>query len=308
MQAVIQNSFKGINDLQIKTLPDSQLSPLSAMIETHYTPILPWDWLMEEGRLQQLNPVKIPRIIGYGFAGVVVQVGSMRNRSLINQKVVGVHPGGSHVTTINSKIPPLLFSVPSNVDLAAAVTIIGGADAALMAQWQSHIHAHDIVLVIGASGGVGTYLIQLLKLTQAKVIAIARTQSHRQLIELGADYVVDYQYDFKEQLQEVPVPNKVIDCVGSAVLLDTIVQQYDELQIFSLSRQHYRTLKTSQTFNFSNQNIGLKGYQQLLQMLSTGQIQAVIQTQFNFRDVKQAQQVSKSQPSQGRILLNYKRN
>ncbi len=305
MRAIIQKSYNGINDLAIETVADPTLSPLSAIIRTKFTPILPYNWMTEEGALMDIRPTKLPMVIGYGFAGVVEKVGMLRNSHLVGKRVIGANMSGSNAELINSQLPPLLFEVPDAVKLADAATVIGGADAALFAVNKAHVQNNETVLITGASGGVGTYLIQFLKRLGATVIALGSDQNITFLRDLGADYVVNYEQNLSNALKAAPQPTKIIDTVGSTGLLDTLTTNYEALQILSLSLPNYRTKKNGQSFSFGSGNIGLSGYKQILQLLATHQLQPVVQDIYPYDEVIKAQTVSKYQHSHGRILLSF---
>ncbi|GHP13309.1 NADPH:quinone reductase [Lentilactobacillus fungorum] len=305
MKAIIQRSYNGNDDLIIDNLATPKVAPMSALVRTQYTPVLPYDWLTEEGKLIGMRPTQLPMVISYGFVGVVEQVGMLRNHRLVGKPVIGAQMTGAAAEFINSQIPPLLFEIPQSVNLADAATLIGGADAAQLAVNDIKATKNEVILITGASGGVGTYLIQLLKHEHVTVIALANRHNVSFLRELGADYVVDYNDDLAKQLADVPRATKVIDTVGTTALLDQLSGYYDELAIFSLSRPTYTPQKPVQTFRFGNGNIGIAGYHKLISLLAAGEISGVVQQTFDFEVVKQAQHVSKEQHARGRILLKY---
>lgn len=305
MNGIVQQDYTGISGLKIKSLPDPVKHPLSAIIETRFTPVLPYDILIEEGKLSDLKPVKLPMVIGYGFGGIVQDVGELRDRDLIGQKVIGATLNGSNSELINSTIPPLLFRVPDGVTLADATTIIGGGDAALYATNQINATSQDTVLITGAAGSVGTYLIQLLGNLGATVVAMGHSSNHEFLYEVGASFVIDYDQPLKPQLADVPPINKIIDSVGSAALLDQLTDYEDALTIFSLSLTHYQSHKQDQSFSFGNGSVGLRGYHDLLRQLAHGTLKAYVQRNYPFTDVKAAQRALKTQHSRGRRLLQY---
>ncbi|MFD1418300.1 NADP-dependent oxidoreductase [Companilactobacillus keshanensis] len=297
MQAIIQDSYNGIDDLKIREVTDPKLSPLSVLIETKFTPVLPYDWRTETGELQNIRPVKLPMVIGYGFSGVVKNVGSLRNNNLIGQKVIGASISGSNSTLVDSRIPPLLFKVPENVDLDVAVTIIGGADTALGTMNKLHLNENDTVLIIGASGGIGTYMIQLLKLQNATVVAIGHKSNVEFLKSVGADEVIDYTTEIEKQLSICSNITKVIDTAGNIDLLKMISKLFPTIKIVSIATDRFG--------QFIQPNILPNDYVQLLSMLSDKSLRAYIQEKFYYQDVKEAQYKSKNSHSQGRILLSY---
>lgn len=301
MQAIIQESFNGLSDLKVREIFDPKISPLSVLIRTKYTPVLPYDWRTESGELKQMRPVKLPMVIGYGFAGVVEKIGSLRSGDLVGKKVIGASMNGSASTLIDSRIPPLLFLVPENVELKDAATIIGGADAALGIINRVRIEPDDFVLVTGASGGIGTYLIQLLKQIGTKVIAIGHSSNIEFLEQLGADIVVDYTNDIFQQLQKIGNVTKVIDTAGSIKILEMVSSIFPSNAIISVAITNFN----SKQFSFIHPNIYPNDYQNLLKMLSTGELHSYIQEVFDYRDVIQAQTLSRDTHSQGRILLKY---
>lgn len=305
MKTIVQTNYSGVDSLQLVDAPEKPVSPLSVIVKNQFIPVLPYDWETEYGLLKAIRPVQLPMVIGYGFGGVVEEVGLLRDKNLIGQKVIGAQLNGAARETINSQIPPLLFKVPDNVALRDAVTIIGGADAALNAVNVSDVKADDVVLVTGASGGVGTYLIQLLKRQGAQVIALASEDNRQFVQEQGADLVLNYEQELTSQLAESPHFNKIIDTVGRADLLDLISANSEALDILSLSMTSYQPRNAEQNFTFSHDSIGISGYKQLLKMMADGEIHAVIQEIFPFEDVKKAHLQSKDGHSRGRILLTF---
>ncbi|WP_137597754.1 quinone oxidoreductase family protein [Paucilactobacillus kaifaensis] len=203
MKRITQNSFTGIEALTITETAPPIKTPFSAIIENKYTPVLPWDWLSEKGQLQSIHPVNLPTTIGFSFAGIVREVGLLRNTNLIGKAVFGANPGGTAGELVNSQIPPLLFEIPTGVDLQQAATIIGGADTA----WHAvndvlHVNQNDHILIIGASGGVGQYLLQLSKLHNATITSVVSESSQQFVVKLGSDEVVVYDNNLENQLNK----------------------------------------------------------------------------------------------------------
>jgi len=304
IQAIQQQSYQGIDDLQLTTRPVPKLNPLAVRIETRYTPVMPYDILTETGQLQQIRPVKLPMVLGYGFGGIVREVGRLRQPSLLNQPVIGIQPSGSHQEQLLSTLPPLLFRVPQGVSLAAATTLIGGADAAYFAFKKSRLQAGDTVLITGASGSVGTYLIQLAHLFGVHTVAVGHTSRHDLLAQLGAEQIIDYDRPLIDQANSLTTVTQVIDLAGATTLLDRLTPYLGPIRIWSLVQPHYRP-RSQQAFTFISGAIMPNDYQWLLRQLAQQKLTAVIQEQHPFTAVKTAQHHLLDQHSAGRILLTY---
>ncbi|WP_143461939.1 MDR/zinc-dependent alcohol dehydrogenase-like family protein [Levilactobacillus enshiensis] len=304
MQAIVQDSYQGIDALKLVNQPTPHLSPLGVGIETRYTPVMPYDVLTETGQLHQLRPVRLPIVVGYGFGGIVRQVGRLRNARLRNQPVIGVHLQGSHQEQLVSTVPPLLFPVPENVSLAAATTLIGGADAAYFAVKKSHLQPGATILVTGASGGVGTYLIQLLRLFGQHVIAVGHSSRHDFLRELGADQVVAYDRPLTNQIAGFNAVTQIIDLAGSVTLLDQLTANLVSAPILSLALQRYSS-PSKLPFAFASGAISPGDYRWLLAQLAQHTLKAMIQAQLPFTAVKTAQHHLLADHAAGRILLTY---
>lgn len=305
MQAIVQTSYQGIDALQITTRPLPRLNPLAVRVETRYTPVMPYDVLTENGDLKQLRPVKLPIVVGYGFGGIVREVGQLRNKRLLNQPVIGVQPAGSNQEQLVSSLPPLLFPVPQGVSLASATTLIGGADAAYFAFKKSHLRAGQTVLITGASGSVGSYLLQLARLFHVKTIAVGHSSRHKFLHGLGAEQVLDYDRSLSAQTLSFSTVSQIIDLAGNPQLLNRLAAQLGAVKILSLALPQYHPQRPRQTFSFASGAILPGDYRWLLSQLAKGQLTAAIQEQLPYTAVKAAQHHLGDTHAAGRILLTY---
>jgi len=305
MQAIVQDSYNGIDALTLVTKPTPKLlNPLAVRVDTHFTPVMPYDVLTETGQLKQRRPVKLPIVVGYGFGGIVREVGQLRNARFRNQPVIGIQLAGSHQEQLLSALPPLLVPVPQGVSLADATTVIGGADAAYFALKKSRLTAGETVLITGATGSVGTYLVQLARLAGCHVIAVGHSSRHALLTDLGAEHVLDYDRPLEEQLTTTNV-DQLIDLAGNTSLLDHLSAELGPVNILSLALPDYQPAFPEQAFTFASGAITPGNYRWLLDQLATGTLTAVIQKRLPFTAVKTAQHHLMTEHSAGRILLTY---
>lgn len=157
-------------------------------------------------RLVQLNS-GLPKsgILGNAIAGIVEKVGA---------DVVNVRVGEAVVVdTSNANFGGLaeyaiaqassVVNIPESVSFEDASACPVASTTALDALTQfKAVQENDKVLIIGASGGVGTFTVQLAKYFKAHVTAVCSTHNVEMVHELKADHVINYQTDDLHQLNE----------------------------------------------------------------------------------------------------------
>jgi NADPH:quinone reductase-like Zn-dependent oxidoreductase len=130
-------------------------------------------------------------VAGRDVAGTVAAVGPAVTRFAVGDEVYGVAPGSFAEYAVGRE--DRLARKPANLSFvqAAAVPVSGGT--ALRALRDvGRVHDGQTVLVIGASGGVGTFAVQLAKAFGAQVTGVCSTAKLDLVSSLGADHVVDY--------------------------------------------------------------------------------------------------------------------
>lgn len=182
----------------------------------------PVDWKIREGWLKDFIPVQFPAILGWDMAGEVVANGFAARRFTPGEAVYAYarRPAIAHGTYAEYIALPeaYLARKPANVSFEEAA----GVPLAGLTAWQSlfdaaQLKAGESVLVLGASGGVGTFAVQLARIAGAKVVGVASARNHAYLQELGAAHAVDYRQEDWTEAVRAAVPGGVdviLDCVG----------------------------------------------------------------------------------------------
>jgi NADPH:quinone reductase-like Zn-dependent oxidoreductase len=133
-------------------------------------------------------------ISGRDVAGTVDRVGAAVTRFAVGDEVYGM-AGGSFAEYAVAKEGKLALK-PETLSFAQAAVVPISAGTALQALVDAgRIQAGQSVLVIGASGGVGTYAVQLAKAFDAHVTGVCSTAKVDLVASLGADRVLDYRHD-----------------------------------------------------------------------------------------------------------------
>jgi alcohol dehydrogenase len=158
----------------------------------------------------------MPRIPGGDISGVVHSVGAGVGREWIGRRVLvdpHIEPGGvlgehahgglcERIAVEARKLIPLPEAV--TFEQAASLPVAYGTAHRMMIT-RGRVQAGELVLILGASGGVGTGCVQIAKNLKARVIACASSALKlRRLKELGADYLIDYtKEDFSAKAWEI---------------------------------------------------------------------------------------------------------
>jgi NADPH:quinone reductase-like Zn-dependent oxidoreductase len=166
------------------------------------------------------------RILGFGFrgpknrvpgldvAGTVVAVGADVTRFQAGDEVFGISRGSfaEYAAAQEDK----LVRKPARLSFEQAAVVAVSGLAAIKGLRTGRIKARQKVLIIGASGGVGTYAVQLAKAAEATVTGVASTAKADLVRSIGADAVVDYtREDFAEGRQHYDL---ILDIGGNSRL------------------------------------------------------------------------------------------
>src|SRR5215212_7452667 len=154
-------------------------------------------------------------VIGSDVAGVVEGVGKNVARLRPGDEVFGIGKGSyaEYVCALEDKLAPK----PENLTFEqAAVVAIMGSTALQALRDHGKARPGQEVLIIGASGGVGTYAVQIAKAFGADVTGVCSTEKVEMVRSIGADRVIDYtQEDFAEGDQRYDV---ILDIGGNSSL------------------------------------------------------------------------------------------
>ena len=154
-------------------------------------------------------------VIGSDVAGVVEAVGKDVSRFKPGDEVFGIGKGAyaEYVCALEDKLAPR----PENLTFEqAGVVPIMGSTALQALRDHGRVEPGQEVLIIGASGGVGTYAVQIAKAFGAHVTGVCSTTKVGMVRSIGADHVIDYtREDFAEGDQRYDV---ILDIGGNSSL------------------------------------------------------------------------------------------
>ena len=206
MRALVLSAFGA--DPTVAEVPDPEPGPGEVLVRVHAASLNGFDLAVAAGYLQGMMEYRFPVVIGKDFAGTVEAVGPGVDGFAPGDEVFGV------VTkpVLQDGSIAELVTVPTTIGLAGRPPQLGiepaaglglAGSAALQSVAGTSVGAGDTVLVSGATGGVGSFAVQLAAARGARVIATARPGDGAAFVEeLGADVVVDYTGDLVAQVRE----------------------------------------------------------------------------------------------------------
>ena len=202
MKAITQDRYGPADVLELRTVARPEITTDEVLIEVHAAGVDRGVWHLMTGLPYVVRfagfGVRKPKtpVLGLDVAGRVVAIGADVTRFAPGDEVFGIGKGSyaQYATADQNK----LAHKPTNATFEqVAVAAVSGITALEALTDVGQVEAGQNVLVIGASGGVGTYAVQLAKALGADVTGVGGPGTTDMMRSLGADHVLDYsQQDF----------------------------------------------------------------------------------------------------------------
>lgn len=207
MHAIVQDAYGSADVLRLAEIDTPDIAPNEALIRVHAAGMDRGTWHLMAGQPYLMRLIGFglrrpkQRVPGRDVAGTVVAVGSKVTRFQPGDEVFGIARGSfaEYAAAREGK----LAHKPAGLSIAeAAVVAISGLTALQGLRDVGRIQPGQKVLIVGASGGVGTYAVQLAKAFGAQVTGVCSTAKVELVRSLGADQVIDYtRDDFADGIQ-----------------------------------------------------------------------------------------------------------
>jgi NADPH:quinone reductase-like Zn-dependent oxidoreductase len=201
MQAIVQHAYGTIDDvLRLQNIDEPTPGPHEVLVRVHAASVNHGDWFVTSGRpyvMRAALGLGRPRVAvrGRDLAGRVETVGEAMTRFRPGDDVYAETTTGSFAEY--ACVPEhLLAPKPTNLTFAQAAAVPVAAVTALQGLRDvGEVQPGQAVLINGASGGVGTFAVQIAKTLGADVTGVCSTRNIELLRSLGADHVIDYTHE-----------------------------------------------------------------------------------------------------------------
>ena len=230
MRAATYSEFGGLEKVTVNTVEIPPVGEGEVLVRIKAAGVNPVDYAVREGYLKENLPTKFPVIPGWDMAGEVVERGFSARRFDVGDQVYAYarRPVVQHGTFAEYIVIPESYLAlrPQNIPWEAAAGIpLVGLTAYQSIYGAGKLQEGQTVLILGASGGVGSLAIQLAKAKGATVIGVASEKNQGYMRDLGADHTVDYKnYHVGEAVQQL-VPEGVdliFDCASGETLQQSL--------------------------------------------------------------------------------------
>jgi NADPH:quinone reductase-like Zn-dependent oxidoreductase len=321
MKAVVYRCYGAPEVLKLEQIPQPPQADKRMLVKVHAASVNPLDWHYMRGEpyLMRLGAgIGVPDDIhmGVDFAGTVVSVGKDVTRFKPGDAVFGGKGGafGEYVSVAESGSVALK---PINMTFEQAAAVPIAAVTALQAlRDKGKLRAGQTVLINGASGGVGTYAVQIAKAYGADVTGVCSTKNLSLVKSIGADQVVDYtQEDFTKGSRQYDL---ILDTVGTHALSEyrhVLKPQGALVIVGSLDKGPWLgplsgTIDAmlyspfvSQQMNFLFADLNPGDLNELRELIQAGKVQSVIDKRYALSDVPEAIRYLEQGHARGKVVI-----
>ena len=305
MQAVQIHQYGDASVLELTNVPVPAIESNDVLIKVHAAALNPVDWKIREGYLADMLEHKLPLTLGWDVAGEVTAIGESVTRWSVGDAVYSrpnIARDGSYAEYVVVDAHEVALK-PNTLDWnhAAAVPL------AALTAWQSLYDFADVkdgerVLIQAGAGGVGSFAIQLAKLSGAHVISTCSSNNVDFLKSLGADEVIDYTQQDVGELRDIDV---VFDTLGGDALANSWQTLKADGRLVSIvdvpDEETAKTHGVNAGFVFVQPNqLQLKV---LSDLIDDGKISVTVDSVFPLKDAAAAHAKSETGHAKGKIVL-----
>ncbi len=303
MKAMMYKSFGNSDVLELKQVDKPGVKDNEVLILVKATTINPFDMKIRSGNLQKMMPVQLPFIPGLDESGIVEAVGSKVTRIKVGDEVFATSSSGSYAEYVVTNEDQVALK-PGNItfDEAASLAIPLATSYAVLVE-AGQLKQGQKVLIHGASGAVGSIMVQMAKALGAYVIGTASGIGVDRIKELGADEVIDYKtQDFTTLVKDMDI---VADLVGGETQLKSFEVLKKGGKLLSIVMPPPAEL--AEKFNVTAQFVSsMSSHEKLeygIKLIEQGKIKPAISKVIKLEQAAQAQDLVAHGGVNGKIIL-----
>ena len=311
MRAIAEDGFGG--PVTLMNLPIPEIGADEVLIRVRAAGVNPFDWKVADGVLKDEKEHRFPLILGVDAAGVVEQVGADVTGLFEGDEVYGylskpVMGMGTYAEHVGAPAA-IVARKPESVGFAEAAALPTPALTAMDLVDAVDLGEGKTILIVGATGGVGSYAVQLAARRGARVIATARKANEAFVRELGATETIDHTREDVVETVRAAHPDgieAIIDVVSDPEALSRMAGLVKEggriASSVSAADVESLALRSIEAKNISMQPSAQR-LEELSWMVDTGEISVRLERTFPLENAREALEESRTGHVRGKIVL-----
>jgi NADPH:quinone reductase-like Zn-dependent oxidoreductase len=223
MKAIVQDRYGSAEVLEARDIDKPEIGDNEVLVRVHAASIHVGDWILMTGSpfiMRLATGLRKPKnpVPGTDVAGIVESVGKDVTQLRPGDEVFGWAAGA--FAEYARATEDHFVKKPDNLTFEQAASVGVSATTALqLLRDNGKVQPGQKVLINGASGGVGTFAVQIAKAFGAEVTGVSSTQNVEMVRSIGADYVIDYtRDDFTTRAERYDL---ILDNVGNHSMAQT---------------------------------------------------------------------------------------
>lgn len=320
MKAITIDRYGPASVLCLNDVPAPTPAKGEVLVKLHNSAVTTADWRLRAsafpgglwliGRLMMGLFRPRHRVPGMAFAGHVAATGTGVTEFSIGDAVYGFGDHGAHADYMRLAETSAIAPLPDGLPISDAAALPFGALSALVFLRDfAELGAHQNVLIIGATGGVGAYAVQIARHYGARITAVCSAKNHELAFDLGADRVIDYHTD--DPLVPHARYDLIMDCVGASTYRRALGALRAGGMYLPLNfglREIWQSLK-GKTKDGRHMKIGVSGdsKQDLLvlnDLVASGAVRPVIDRRYPLAEIVSAHERVQSRHARGTVVLD----
>ncbi|MGW4933429.1 NADP-dependent oxidoreductase [Streptomyces sp. NPDC004166] len=230
MKKVIFADFGGPDVLRLIDAEEPHAGPGQVRIAVRAAGVNPVDWRIREGQVLGAHPIELPSGVGLDASGVVDEVGEGVERVAVGDRVFG--EGSS--TYAEFAVLSAWARMPEGLTFEEAAGYPSVVETALRIIREAGVQAGQTLLVSGASGGVGSAVLQIARDRGITVIGTAGAANQDYLRSLGA-VATTYGEGWVARVRELGHVDAALDLAGSGVIRELVELTGDAQKVISIA-------------------------------------------------------------------------
>jgi NADPH:quinone reductase-like Zn-dependent oxidoreductase len=321
MQAVMYRCYGSVEVLELESVEKPTPADNEVLVKVRSAAVNPLDWHYMRGSpylMRLMSGIGAPKDsrMGVDFAGTVEAVGKNVLQFKPGDEVFG-GAGGAFAEYVTIREDRALAAKPDNVLFEEAAGVaIAGITALQALRDKGQLKPGQSVLINGASGGVGTFAVQIAKSMGAEVTGVCSTANVDMVRSIGADHVFDYKKDdYTKSGQRYDL---IIDNVGNHSLLKNraVLKPNGKLVMLGgptgnwigpLTRPIQALVLSpfvSQEFIMLLARLDKEDMAFLAGLMESGKVKTVIDKLYGLQDIRAAVSYSEEGHAKGKIIIS----